>query len=236
MVLKNYVKIARPDHWFKNVLMLPGFIIALMISHQPLLPLAKNLLIGLLSLCLTASANYVVNEWLDRDFDRHHPTKKHRPCAMRLIELKWVYFEYFLLSAAGLILASLISWYFFSTAAFLLIMGILYNVQPFRTKDRTYLDVISESINNPIRFLMGWLIVTTLNFPPSSLLLTYWMGGAFLMSVKRYAEYQENGDNTLAGHYRRSFRFYSNETLLSSAMFYALCAAFFGGVLALKEK
>ena len=34
----------------------------------------------------------------------------------------------------------------------------MYNVKPFRFKDIVYLDVIIESLNNPIRFL-GWFIV-----------------------------------------------------------------------------
>jgi hypothetical protein len=36
--------------------------------------------------------------------------------------------------------------------------GIFYNVRPMRTKDRAYLDVISESINNPLRLMIGWAI------------------------------------------------------------------------------
>ena len=35
-------------------------------------------------------------------------------------------------------------------------MGCLYNIPPIRTKDHAYVDVLSESINNPIRFLVGW--------------------------------------------------------------------------------
>ncbi len=39
------------------------------------------------------------------------------------------------------------------------LQGVVYNVPPFRTKDRPYLDVISESINNPIRLTIGWAMV-----------------------------------------------------------------------------
>jgi len=38
-------------------------------------------------------------------------------------------------------------------------MGLVYNVPPLRTKDRQYLDVLSESINNPLRFMLGWTAV-----------------------------------------------------------------------------
>ena len=69
-------------------------------------------------------------------------------------------------------------------------MGIIYNVRPIRSKDRIYLDVLSESINNPLRLLLGWSAVLAGMLPPSSILMAYWMGGAFLMAVKRYAEYR----------------------------------------------
>ena len=50
-------------------------------------------------------------------------------------------------------------------------MGILYNVEPIRTKDRAYVDVLSESINNPLRFLLGWSAIVSDVLPPSSVLL-----------------------------------------------------------------
>ena len=41
------------------------------------------------------------------------------------------------------------------------IMGCLYNIPPFRTKDRPWLDVLSEAVNNPLRLLIGWYMVPT---------------------------------------------------------------------------
>ncbi len=125
--------------------------------------------------------------------------------------------------------------FFFANVA-LLTMGLLYNVRPFRTKDRIYLDVISEAVNNPLRFLLGWYLVQAPLLPPSSVLLSYWMGGAFLMAVKRFAEYRFINDPERAGFYRRSFRFYSEEKLLLSAFFYGLTSAVFLGVFLVKHK
>jgi 4-hydroxybenzoate polyprenyltransferase len=118
----------------------------------------------------------------------------------------------------------------------LLLMGIIYNVPPLRSKDRAYLDVLSESINNPIRFLFGWFAVTQTALPPVSALLAYWMGGAFLMGVKRYSEYRRINDPARAMLYRRSFGTYSEESLLLSSFFYAVCSAFFIGVFLIKYR
>ena len=115
-------------------------------------------------------------------------------------------------------------------------MGIIYNVNPIRSKDRVYMDVLSEAINNPLRFLLGWYLVIAPLIPPSSVLLSYWMGGAFLMAVKRYAEYRYIDDPARAGLYRKSFVHYTEEKLLLSAFFYALMSAVFLGVFLVKYR
>ena len=115
-------------------------------------------------------------------------------------------------------------------------MGLAYNVKPVRTKDKAYLDVLSESVNNPIRFMLGWSTIVSDVLPPSSIIIAYWMGGAYLMAVKRYAEFRFIGDPRRAGLYRRSFKFYSEEKLLLSLFFYAICSAFFLGIFLIKYR
>ena len=46
---------------------------------------------------------------------------------------------------------------FFLTSCLFLASGWIYNVSPVRTKDRAYLDVTSEALNNPIRLTLGIL-------------------------------------------------------------------------------
>jgi 4-hydroxybenzoate polyprenyltransferase len=91
-------------------------------------------------------------------------------------------------------------------------------------------DVLCESINNPIRLLLGWFAVTAAEFPPVSLLISYWMIGAFFMAAKRLAEYRALDNREVAGAYRRSFRHYNEEKLLISMFFYTVCFALFLGV------
>lgn len=235
MKLGSYIAIARPDHWFKNVFLLPGTLLAALTTRAHPATFGVKFVLGVVSVCLIASANYVINEWLDAEFDRYHPIKKNRPSVAGGLRPAFVYLEYALLGVAGIALGYQVSPWFGTTGAWLALMGVLYNVRPFRTKDRVYLDVLSESINNPIRLLLGWFIVTDLPLPPSSLLIAYWMGGAFLMAVKRYAELREIGPG-IAAQYRRSFRFYTLERLLISILFYASCASFFLGVFLIKHR
>lgn len=232
----DYVAIARPDHWTKNIFILPGVALAYVIDSQTVLSSLVFLPIALLSTCFIASANYTINEYLDGKYDRHHPTKCNRPTALGLIKPHYVAIQYVVLVVLGLVLASLFTPMFFYASIFLLIMGLIYNVEPVRSKDRPYIDVLSESINNPIRLVLGWAVVSTLVLPPSSVLLSYWMGGAFLMAVKRYAEYRMIGNASRAGKYRSSFKFYTEEGLLLSAFFYALTSVLFLGIFLIKYK
>ena len=234
--VKEYIAIARFDHWFKNIFVLPGTVFAAVLTHTSLAKLAWPLIIGLMSTCLVASANYVINEWLDAESDRFHPVKKNRPSVVGNLKAPFVYMEYVILAVAGFSLAMHVSLYFLIAAITLFVMGIIYNLKPFRTKDRVYLDVLSESFNNPIRLMLGWFIVTSNFLPPSSLVFGYWMGGTFLMAIKRYAEYRFINNTETAGLYRRSFQSYNEKKLLISAFFYANCASFFLGVFLVKYR
>jgi 4-hydroxybenzoate polyprenyltransferase len=232
--IRAYVGIARPDHWIKNIFMIPGAAFAWVVApHTESLfaPLA-----ALVALCLIASANYTINEYLDAEFDRFHPVKCARAGAIGLLDGRFVVAQYFVLAISGLVIAHAINLPFLFSAGLLLLMGVIYNVPPVRSKDRAYLDVLSESINNPIRFLFGWFAVSQTALPPASALLAYWMGGAFLMGVKRYSEYRRINDPSRARLYRRSFGTYSEESLLLSSFFYAICAAFFIGVFLIKYR
>lgn len=234
---KNYLSIARPDHWFKNIFMLPGMLFALVYFRVELsFVLGIQIFTGILATCFVASANYVINEWLDAEFDKFHPVKKNRPSVVGNMQAKWVYLEYVLFAVAGLGLAYTINWYFFLTEVLLLVMGLIYNVEPMRSKDKAYLDVLSESVNNPIRFALGWFIFVPDIFPPSSMLVAYWMGGAFLMGAKRFAEYRFIGNKEVAGSYRKSFKSYTEMSLLISVFFYAMTSCFFLGIFLIKNR
>ncbi|MDR1295106.1 MAG: UbiA prenyltransferase family protein [Bifidobacteriaceae bacterium] len=233
---RAYVRIARPDNWVKNVFVLPGLIIAAFMVHRAGWALLESGTMAVAATCLVASANYVINEWLDAPFDRFHPTKKHRPAVAHGLDGRIVALEYAVLVAAGLGLSLMINTESMVTEAALAIMGLIYNVRPVRTKDVPYLDVLTESVNNAIRLLIGWFAVTAGFLPPASLVIGYWMGGAFLMGTKRFAEYRMIADPERAGLYRRSFRRYTETTLLGSSVFYALMSAFFTGVFLVKYR
>jgi 4-hydroxybenzoate polyprenyltransferase len=212
-----YVQIARVDHWVKNAFMLLGVVVAIFYDRAVLSwQSATTLAVAVASTCIIASSNYVLNEVLDGRTDRLHPEKRHRPVPSG--------------RAVGLLLASWVNRYFALTATWLLLMGIAYNVPPIRTKEWPYVDVLSEAVNNVIRLLLGWFALVPDRLPPVSLMLAYWMAGAFFMATKRFGEYRRIADPARAAAYRRSFRHYTEERLLVSMMFYVTACALFSGV------
>jgi decaprenyl-phosphate phosphoribosyltransferase len=234
--LAAYVRMARPDNWFKNVFVIPGAVVAAKLTGASPATWWAPFAVAMVSTCAVSSANYVLNEWLDRDFDRHHPEKSRRPSVALRLSPWAVYLEYVLLAAAGLAAAAAISIELALTEAVLLIMGVVYNVRPIRSKERVYWDVLSEAVNNPIRLLIGWFAVAPGTFPPSSFVFAYWAGGAYLMSIKRYSEFRSIGDPEVAGRYRESFRQYTEPKLLLMAMLYALLAVSMGSVFLVKHR
>ena len=235
----DYLAIARFGHATKHVFIVPGMALAYQLRGVRVEGLAANAVLGLVMAICIASANYAINEWLDRDFDRYHPAKSKRSAVQRQLHGPAVLAEWLVFLAVGLgcgLAAS--KTLFFAGCAFAL-QGLVYNVPPLRTKDQAYLDVISELVNNPLRLTIGWAIVDPGTLPPSSVILAFWLGGAFLMAAKRLSEYRElagqHGKDLLV-RYRASFARYSETSLTVSCFGYAMLSSFFLAIFLIKYR
>jgi 4-hydroxybenzoate polyprenyltransferase len=231
-----HVNLLRLDHSVKQIFVVPGIVIAASLAGASVdKALCLRMLLGLGAVVAAASSNYVLNELLDAPFDRLHPTKRMRPAACRSVSVPLAYVQWLACAALGFALALAVSKLLFLSVLGLWLMGCAYNIPPVRTKDVPYLDVLSESINNPIRLLVGWYIVTSTVIPPVSLLIAYWMLGAYFMALKRFSEYRQIGRDS-AMKYRRSFEFYTEQSLLTSVLFYAATAMLFFGAFIMRYR
>lgn len=234
---RPYIEIARIDHWFKNAFMALGVLLAFF--YRPGLFDASSALILVAAFfitCLIASSNYVLNEVLDAPLDREHPTKRWRPAARGAIHNPSAIVLWGVLGAVGMVAAFALNAPFGVSATALWVMGCVYNIPPVRSKEIAYVDVVSESVNNPIRLALGWFALVPDRLPPLSLVLAYWMVGAFFMATKRFAEYRAIGDPEQAARYRRSFATYDEGKLLASMVFYVSACALFSGIFLVRYK
>jgi len=217
--MKAYLDAMRLGRWPRSLAIFVGST-AFFFIHRHLFPADRFswlLLRSFTAFLLTwgiSTANYIINEIADAPTDAHHPTKKNRPLVQGKIK-PWPFLVFgIVISAASLLLAfRYFSRPFFFSLSALLVAGIFYNIKPLRTKDIPFLDSVSESANNPIRFLIGWFAFSPAYLPPPpALLLSWWAFGNYLMVAKRLSEFRFLKDK--AGDYRNSLQRYTHRSLI----------------------
>src|SRR3982750_3410772 len=122
----DYVAIARPDHWIKHVLIVPGVAFAMIMSAAgpvDYTALAERLIVCLFVAMALSSANYTINEWLDAPFDAMHPTKRARPAVQTAMSPGLVFVQYIVLTSVGMLVARTLGTSFSSVAIVFAIFG-----------------------------------------------------------------------------------------------------------------
>jgi decaprenyl-phosphate phosphoribosyltransferase len=134
--LRGHLQVMRIDHWFKNVFVLPGVIAALGVDMAGAAPgLWWRFALGMISVCLVASSNYVINEVLDAPSDRSHPVKRMRPVPSGLVSVPLAVVQWLLLMVVGVTIGLQVSTAFAIVVFILWVMGCIYNIPPVRSKD-----------------------------------------------------------------------------------------------------
>lgn len=218
--MRAYLQALRFGRWPRSLAIYTGSAAYFYLNREaiPLLHQPEILFRLALAFFLTwgiSTANYIINEIVDAPFDLHHPTKRFRPLVSGRVGKNPLVFLCLALVTLCFLLSSLLfSLPLLLSLVALLIAGFIYNIRPVRTKDIPFLDSISESANNPIRFFIGWFAVSPPGFfPPLSLLLNWWAFGNFLLIAKRLSEFRLLKEK--AGNYRRSLNRYSQSSLAS---------------------
>ncbi len=160
------LKALRVHQWAKNVLVFVPLLAAHKAQHLPMLLQA---LLGFASFSLCASSVYVLNDLLDLDSDRKHPTKRRRPFASGDLSVRTGLWMAPVLLAAGAAVALLLPIEFLALLATYYAITLAYSLY---LKQVMMMDVLVLAGLYTVRIFGGSLAV---GVPTSSWLLTFSM-------------------------------------------------------------
>ncbi len=224
----SFLKLMRPQQWFKSAsLLFSAGILFFNIGIS--LGLILRLLIAMMGVSLLSSSIYVFNDISDVEKDRAHPVKRKRPIASGEISIKEGTVFGILLLVLSFSILYLLKPGLVVPGASMVFLSYLYSFKPFRLKDVPILDIIVPAINFSIRVVIGWYVLTDLNIPFALILFPFFIA-SFLLSCKRYAEFNFLGRkamkvrNVFKFYDKENLRFIINFNLFLSVLFYILFA------------
>ncbi|MHC4443157.1 MAG: decaprenyl-phosphate phosphoribosyltransferase [Planctomycetota bacterium] len=145
-----YLRLLRPAEWIKNTFVFAALIFGGMVKDVHAVRLS---LLAFAAFCLVSSAGYILNDMVDANRDRLHPTKKNRPIASGAISRGTATVLIVILIAGAVVLCSaclepgfcvVLSTYFVLTVSYTLFL-----------KYRMILDVIVIAVLFVLRAIGG---------------------------------------------------------------------------------
>jgi len=192
-----WIKLLRPHQWAKNALVF----VPLLTAHRFDLSALGGAAIAFLSFSLAASGIYAVNDLVDLDADRNHPSKKSRPLAAGTVPVLEAMVVTPLLLFGALALAALTTPWFLAVLLGYLVLTTAYT---FVLKRKMIVDVISLAALYTIRVIGG---AAAISVPVSEWLLGFSMFiFTALALIKRYVELAARDDADLPDPSNRNYR------------------------------
>lgn len=178
--VKSMIRLMRPKQWTKNVFVFAGVIFSKSFD-EPMVDLMAFL--AALSFCFTSSTIYIINDIMDRDSDRHHPKKKHRPIAAGEVSVQSAWALSVFTGVLGIAIALLVSYKVLFIVLAYAILNIFYSI---RLKHVVIMDVFCIATGFMLRIFAG---TVGLGIPTSKwIVLCGLMITLFLGFTKRRAE------------------------------------------------
>ncbi|MFG1644285.1 decaprenyl-phosphate phosphoribosyltransferase [Amycolatopsis sp. NPDC049252] len=176
------IKTARPRQWVKNVLVFaaPFFAFSKSTDRTGLL---LDAIVAFVAFSLVASSVYLINDAVDVEADRAHPTKRNRPIAAGIVPVPVAYGSAVVFFLAGLGVSFVASW------QLAIVLGVYEAVQLgycFGLKHQPVVDLAIVGSGFLMRSIAGG-VAGGLALSQWFLLVTAF-GSLFMVAGKRYAE------------------------------------------------
>ncbi|MEV7549617.1 decaprenyl-phosphate phosphoribosyltransferase [Amycolatopsis sp. NPDC089917] len=176
------IKTARPRQWVKNVLVFaaPFFAFSKSTDRTGLLVAA---LIAFAAFSLVASSVYLINDAVDVEADKAHPTKRNRPIAAGIVPVPVAYVSAVVFFALGLGISFFASW---QLAVVLAVYEAVQLGYCFGLKHQPVVDLAIVGSGFLMRSIAGG-VAAGIALSQWFLLVTAF-GSLFMVAGKRYAE------------------------------------------------
>jgi decaprenyl-phosphate phosphoribosyltransferase len=181
--LGGLIRTARPRQWVKNVLVLAAPFAAFAANPVFHVDVVVDAGIAFVAFCLVASAVYLINDAIDVEADRAHPTKRNRPIAAGIVPVRVAYGVSVALFLAAFAVSLVSSW------RLLVVIGVYAAVQIGYCLGLKHQPVIDLCI-----VASGFLLRAIAGGAAAGLPLSQWFllvtafGSLFMVAGKRYAE------------------------------------------------
>ena len=208
---RSLFELARPYQWIKNgFVFLPAFFSERI--FEPSTFLLSVLCFFTFSFC--ASAIYMLNDFIDRDEDRNHPTKKYRPIARGSVPPQRALF----CAVVCIIFGMGICFYLSKPGLFCLISYLLLIFfYVFIGKQKALLDIICISLGYVLRVLTAIIIIHA--EISHWLILMVFLLSMFLAIGKRFDDISKIDHKKINGNIKKSLIGYSKNFVISSLTF-----------------
>jgi decaprenyl-phosphate phosphoribosyltransferase len=182
-LVTGLIKAVRPRQWVKNVLVLAAPLAAgkgAITAHA-----LSGVAVAFVAFCLVASSIYLINDAMDVEADRAHPTKRFRPIAAGVVPRNLAFGLAVVLAVGSIGLSFLANWHLAVVIAIYLVIQLGYC---FGLKHQAVIDICIVSSGFLLRAVAGGVA--------ADLRLSQWFllvmafGSLFMAAGKRYAELQ----------------------------------------------
>lgn len=204
------LRLLRPYQWIKNGFVFVGLLFSDVSNDWNL---RSSVLLAAAAFCLLSSCVYILNDMLDREADRKHPTKRRRPLASGTVSMGQGFALALACGAAGLALGAMVSAVVVAILSSYLALNLAYSAG---LKHIVILDVFIIASGFMLRIFAGtWGV----NIAPSQwLLLCGLLLTIFLGFAKRRAELMTSEGDAESGVSRRPVLHDYSPVLLDTMM------------------
>lgn len=210
MSKNNYLKLLRPSHWIKNIIIA----LPLILSNQLNFKSLTNLLLGIISFSILASAGYILNDIKDIENDRQHPKKKYRPLASGDVDAGNSFIFSIILILIGFGISYSLGLYSLLILVLYFLLNYFYSIIG---KQIRFIDIIILSSFYIIRIFYGASI--------NNVTLTGWFVATLTLSVlslsvhKRYMECKNSQQLEIPGRgYNKSHELFLQIIMINFAI------------------